>query len=178
MNPKSPLRPRRWRPHLCTVADFVDRLLKFQLQTCTRSVEVERKHKHARAHVGKKIKREIIWLKLNEIKDLLPDLEARSGWCHSQALEAIHNSSWRGEKVTSLTTHVHMACGFSNQLTSIWPQYLRGGSQLRYSSRIFKTKNPCSYVAYVVTNKMLKSNVPSFWSSSCSSQPEGLCPAN
>lgn len=88
-------------------------------------------------------------------------------WSHPQLL-------WARRKGAGTTTHVHMACGYSNQLTSIWPQYLRGGSQLRYSSRIFKTKNRCSYVAYVVTNKMLKSNVPWVWSSSCSSQPEGL----
>ena len=49
---------------------------------------------------ARKPRERFIWLKLNEIKDLLPDLEARSGWCHSQALEAIHNSSGRGEKVT------------------------------------------------------------------------------
>ena len=48
---------------------------------------------------ARKSRESFIWLKLNEIKDLLPDLEARSGWCHSQALEAIHNSSGRGEKV-------------------------------------------------------------------------------
>ena len=73
VNPKSPLRPRRWHLHLCTVlADFVDRLLKFQLQTCTRSVEVERKHKHKHAHMwARKSRERFIWLKLNEINDLL-----------------------------------------------------------------------------------------------------------
>ena len=82
---------------------------------------VERKHTHFnKTHAGKKIKKEI---HLIEINYLLPGLEARSGWCHSQALEAIHNS-WRGVKYPT-TTHVHMACGFSNQLTSIWLQYLR-----------------------------------------------------